>query len=122
MWLHEQLRLIDHPAMEIERVLEYGGLATRSIRVSASPSRLTVLNSHFRSMTLQTLLVHMQHECKTLRTQVLEEERMVRALHRGGSMEHARLRRSQFVELEQQVVEAESATLVNKEVDHGVEE
>ena len=34
LWLHEQLRLIGNPAAGISRVIEYGGLTTRSIRVS----------------------------------------------------------------------------------------
>ena len=64
----------------------------------------------------------MQHECKALRLQVLEEERTVCILLNGG-VKHTCSHRRQFVALEQQVVEAESARLAEEEeVDHGVEE
>ncbi|EMD42213.1 hypothetical protein CERSUDRAFT_120988 [Gelatoporia subvermispora B] len=53
-WLHEQIRLVGHEPIAIERVSTYRGLNSRSIR---------------------TLLVHMQDEIRKLNVRIAQEER-----------------------------------------------
>ncbi|EPT03952.1 hypothetical protein FOMPIDRAFT_50721 [Fomitopsis schrenkii] len=53
-WLHEQIRLVGREPMPLERVQQYRGPSSRSIR---------------------TLLVHMQDEVRELHQQTLEDER-----------------------------------------------
>ncbi|KAH9937122.1 uncharacterized protein B0H18DRAFT_1150644 [Fomitopsis serialis] len=67
-WLHEQIRLVGHEPLPLERVQQYRGPSSRSIR---------------------TLLVHMQDEVRELHQQTLEDEREYVNLQTQVQMQHA---------------------------------
>ncbi|KZT75192.1 hypothetical protein DAEQUDRAFT_761136 [Daedalea quercina L-15889] len=67
-WLHEQIRLVGREPLPLERVQEYRGPSSRSIR---------------------TLLVHMQDEVRDLHERMVEDERAYVHLQRQVQMQHA---------------------------------
>ncbi|KAI0734550.1 hypothetical protein C8Q72DRAFT_399109 [Fomitopsis betulina] len=67
-WLHEQIRLVGREPLPLERVQQYRGPSSRSIR---------------------TLLVHMQDEVRELHQQTLEDERAYMDLQAQMQMQRA---------------------------------
>ncbi|KAH9837099.1 uncharacterized protein C8Q71DRAFT_585337 [Rhodofomes roseus] len=67
-WLHEQTRLVGREPVALERVQQYRGPSSRSIR---------------------TLLVHMQDEVRELHQQMVEDERAYMDLQTQIQMQHA---------------------------------